>query len=69
MHLSHIDEHGKASMVDIGDKQETVRTAQAVARLKMKPETALLIKENKMKKGDVLSCARIAGIMGAKKTP
>ena len=69
MQFSHADEHGKASMVDIGDKRETVRTAEAVARLKMKPETVLLIKENKIKKGDVLSCARIAGIMAAKKTP
>lgn len=68
-HFSHTDEQGKASMVDINEKAVSVRTAEAFARLKMRPETVLLIKENKIKKGDVLSCARIAGIMAAKKTP
>ena len=69
MKLSHTDESGKASMVDIEEKEITVRTAEAGARIIMKAETAALIEENKLKKGDVLSCARIAGITAAKRTP
>lgn len=68
MGFSHIDENGKASMVDVGGKSVTVRTAQARAKLIMKPETLEMIKDNASKKGDVLSCARIAGIQGGKRT-
>lgn len=66
--FSHIDESGKASMVDVGDKEITVREARAESFIKMKPETLIAIKENNLKKGDVLGCARIAGIQGGKKT-
>ena len=67
--LSHIDKKGQAKMVDISTKDETSRQAVASGRLRMKPETILKIKENSLKKGDVLATARIAGIMAAKKTP
>ena len=67
--LSHIDEEGQAKMVDISAKKDTLRRAEASGRLRMKPETVLKIKENSLKKGDVLATARIAGIMAAKKTP
>ncbi|MDD6807208.1 MAG: cyclic pyranopterin monophosphate synthase MoaC [Oscillospiraceae bacterium] len=68
MELTHIDEKGAARMVDVGDKEFTKRTATAQAVVTMKPETLELIKDGKVKKGDVFSCARIAGIMAAKKT-
>lgn len=68
MKLSHTDENGKADMVDVGEKAVTVRTAEAEGFIIMKPETLEAIRENSTKKGDVLSCARIAGIMAAKKT-
>ncbi len=68
MELTHIDEKGAARMVDVGDKAFTKRTATAQAVVTMKPETLELIKDGKVKKGDVFSCARIAGIMAAKKT-
>lgn len=68
MQFSHIDEQGKANMVDVSEKEVTVRTAQAQAVVKMKPDTLQMIKDNSLKKGDVLSVARIAGICGAKKT-
>ena len=68
MELTHIDEKGAARMVDGGDKEFTKRTATAQAVVTMKPETLELIKDGKVKKGDVFSCARIAGIMAAKKT-
>ena len=67
--LSHIDEEGRARMVDISGKEETLRQALASGRMRMKPGTILRIKENSLKKGDVLATARIAGIMAAKKTP
>lgn len=66
--FTHLDNEGKASMVDVGDKAVTVRTARAQAVVRMKPETIEMIKGNALKKGDCLSCARIAGIMAAKKT-
>ena len=66
--LTHLDEKGSARMVDVGDKAYTKRTAKAQAVITMKPETLKLITEGKVKKGDVFSCARIAGIMAAKKT-
>lgn len=68
MELTHIDENGAARMVDVGDKAFTKRTAKAQAVVTMLPETLELIKEGKVKKGDVFSCARIAGIMAAKRT-
>ncbi|MFA5837138.1 MAG: cyclic pyranopterin monophosphate synthase MoaC [Bellilinea sp.] len=66
--LSHIDESGKAHMVDVGAKPETERTAVARGEVILKPETLALIKAGLMKKGDVLTVAQLAGIMGAKKT-
>lgn len=68
MELSHTDNSGKAAMVDVGDKAVTVRTARARATVKMQPGTLEIIKNNAALKGDVLSCARIAGIQGGKKT-
>lgn len=68
MNLTHIDENGAARMVDVGDKDFTKRTAKAQAVVTMLPETLDLIREGKVKKGDVFSCARIAGIMAAKRT-
>ena len=67
--LSHIDEEGKAAMVDVSDKDVTDRTATARGAVLMAPETMRLIRAGGVKKGDVLSVARLAGIMGAKKTP
>jgi len=66
--LSHLDDSGKASMVDITDKKETLRKAKAKASVLVGPEVFQLIKANHVKKGDVISVAEIAGIMGAKKT-
>jgi cyclic pyranopterin monophosphate synthase len=68
MELSHLNENGEASMVDIGEKQVTARYALAQAVLKMQPETLLLITSNGLPKGDAFAAARIAGIMAAKKT-
>jgi cyclic pyranopterin phosphate synthase len=67
--FTHFDKEGKARMVDVSDKAETERTATARGSVLMKPATLALIKEGGVKKGDVLSVARLAGIMGAKKTP
>lgn len=67
--FTHFDETGAARMVDVGDKAETERSATAEARITMLPETLALIREGRAKKGDVLGVARLAGIMGAKKTP
>lgn len=67
MALTHIDEHGKASMVDVSDKPMTCREARAFARISMQPETLQHIVNNSLKKGDVLAVARIAGIQAAKK--
>lgn len=66
--LTHLDESGQASMVDVGDKTETRRTAIAAARVIMRPETLAAIRAGDVKKGDVLGTARVAGIMAAKKT-
>ncbi|MGV8147296.1 MAG: cyclic pyranopterin monophosphate synthase MoaC [Alkaliphilus sp.] len=68
MGLTHFNESGKAKMVNIGDKDDTKRTAIARATIKMKEETVKRIIDGDMRKGDVLSVAQIAGIMGAKKT-
>jgi cyclic pyranopterin phosphate synthase len=67
--LTHIDADGKAVMVDVSDKEVTVRAATACGSVVMAPETMKLIVAGEVKKGDVLSVARLAGIMGAKKTP
>jgi len=67
--LSHIDEDGDASMVDVSDKDVTHRVATAAGSVLMAPETMALIRDGGVKKGDVISVARLAGIMGAKKTP
>jgi cyclic pyranopterin phosphate synthase len=67
--LSHIDADGKAVMVDVSDKDVTQRVATAAGTVILEPETLKLIEEGGVKKGDVLSVARLAGIMGAKKTP
>ncbi len=66
--LTHFDESGQAHMVDISDKDITERTAIAVGRVEMLPETLKLIEKGTAKKGDVLGTARLAGIMAAKKT-
>ena len=68
MELTHINEKGHVKMVDVGEKETTARMAKAQAIVKMNPATLKLICEDKMPKGDVFSCARIAGIMAAKKT-
>jgi cyclic pyranopterin phosphate synthase len=67
--LSHLDAEGKARMVDVTDKEATVREAVATGEVHMKPETLALIQEGEMPKGDVFSVARVAGIMAAKRTP
>lgn len=66
--LSHLDDEGRAHMVDVGDKAVTRRTATAEARIEMEPETLRLILDGDMPKGDVFAVARLAGIMAAKKT-
>lgn len=68
MGLTHIDERGKARMVDVTAKDVTEREAVAMGRVLMKKETLDLILANEVKKGDVLGVARVAGIMAAKKT-
>lgn len=67
--LTHFDERGNAAMVDVGDKDITERTATAAGTVTMASATMKLIVDGGVKKGDVLSVARLAGIMGAKKTP
>jgi cyclic pyranopterin monophosphate synthase len=66
--LTHLDKQGRADMVDVGDKPNTERMAVAEGAVYVQPATLRLIKEGNLKKGDVLTVARIAGIMGAKKT-
>ena len=66
--LTHIDDEGRARMVDVGDKPVTDREATAKGHVTIQPETLRLIKEGLMKKGDVLTIAHLAGIMGAKRT-
>jgi cyclic pyranopterin monophosphate synthase len=65
--LTHIDEHGAARMVDVGDKAETQRLAVAGGKVTMQAETLALLEQGSHKKGDVLAVARIAGIQAAKK--
>ena len=66
--LTHINENGEAVMVDVGEKVVTERTAKAYARIKMKPQTLEALLSANLKKGDGLAAARVAGIMGGKKT-
>jgi len=66
--LSHIDEAGRAVMVNVGEKPITERVAIARGEVCMKPETLALIRQGALKKGDVLSVAQVAGVMAAKRT-
>ena len=68
-HLTHLDDEGRARMVDVGDKAVTSRTATAHAIVEMRPDTAARLKEGDLPKGDALGVARIAGIQAAKRTP
>jgi cyclic pyranopterin phosphate synthase len=67
--LTHLDEEGRARMVDVGGKPPTRRTARAEGAVRMKPETLAMIAEGRIPKGDVAAVARVAGIMAAKGTP
>jgi cyclic pyranopterin phosphate synthase len=67
--LTHLDESGRARMVDVSDKDVTRREATARAVLSMQPETARLIASGGVAKGDVLAVAQVAGVMAAKRTP
>jgi cyclic pyranopterin monophosphate synthase len=66
--LTHTDDHGKAVMVDIGEKVIQARIARASGHITLAPETIRLIEENQLKKGDVLTVAQLAGINAAKQT-
>lgn len=66
--LSHVDADGKARMVDVGHKRDTVRAARARGVVRMQRSTVELIQRNAMQKGDVLTVAKLAGIMAAKRT-
>ncbi len=69
MSLTHFDEAGRAHMVDVSDKAETARVATAESHIKMSRQAFDLVAEGRAEKGDVLGVARLAGIMGAKRTP
>lgn len=66
--LTHINSSGKANMIEISNKKNIARTAKARGKIYLSKETLKLINENNIKKGDVLSVARVAGIIGAKQT-
>jgi len=66
--LTHLDEHGRAHMVDVGAKPDTERIAIAKGEVHMKPETLDLVRAGQIKKGDVLTIAQIAGISASKRT-
>ena len=68
MELSHVDDEGRARMVDVGAKADTERVAVARCRILMQPQTLALIQAGTVKKGDVLTVARVAGIQAAKRT-
>jgi cyclic pyranopterin phosphate synthase len=68
MDFTHVNEQGRARMVDVSGKDESERVAIARAVISMQPETLALIKSGGIKKGDVLAVAQVAGIMGAKQT-
>ena len=69
MELTHLDEEGRAWMVDVGGKADTERMAIAKGEIVMRPETLRAIAEGSVPKGDVLAVAQVAGIMAAKRTP
>jgi cyclic pyranopterin phosphate synthase len=69
MGLTHLDEHGRARMVDVGAKPDTERVAVAKGEVAMKPQTLRLIAEGGVPKGDVLAVAQVAGILAAKRVP
>ena len=66
--LTHVNENGEVRMVDVGEKPDAQRVATAEGFIVMQPETLRLIVEGKAAKGDVLACARVAGVMAAKQT-
>ncbi len=66
--FSHVDDTGKANMVDVGGKNDQKRIAKATGHITLKPETIQLIQDNSMKKGDVLTISEVAGIQGGKRT-
>lgn len=66
--LTHLDDEGKLSMVDVGGKEVTSREAEAAATVRMKAETLRQLRSQDLKKGDALAAARVAGILAAKKT-
>lgn len=67
-HLTHLDEAGNANMVDVSEKAETSRRAVATGKVLLQPKTIQLLREGNAPKGDALGVARIAGILGAKRT-
>ena len=67
--FTHFNDQGRAKMVDVGEKDPSRREATAGARVLVSPETFSMIQSGGMKKGDVLTVAQVAGIMGAKRTP
>ncbi|NLK58649.1 MAG: cyclic pyranopterin monophosphate synthase MoaC [Tissierellia bacterium] len=69
MEFTHLDKEGRGHMVDVGEKADTLRIATAEGTIRMAEETAAKMKAGPLKKGDVLSVAQIAAVMGAKKTP
>jgi len=69
MEFTHINDEGRAKMVDVSEKCDTVREAVAVGSISMKRETLQRIKDGSISKGDVLAVAQVGGIMGAKSTP
>ncbi len=69
MDFTHFNEQGRAKMVNVGEKAPSVRSATAAARVLVNRETFSLIRSGGMKKGDVLTVAQVAGVMGAKRTP
>ena len=66
--FTHLDKEGRVRMVDVGDKEKTKRIAVAAGKISMEPATLSMIMDEKVKKGNVLETARIAGVMAAKKT-
>lgn len=66
--LTHVDASGQVHMVDVGEKTDTFRTAVASGEIRMRTETLALIRDGALKKGDVLTVAKVAGIMAAKRT-
>ena len=67
--LTHFDDAGRARMVDVGGKPDTVREATAAGSVRMRPQTLARIRDGQVAKGDVLAVAQVAGIMAAKQTP